>query len=1530
MASSKHRIFPAWVLWLFLTPVAVFMLLIALLYVPPVQNFVCAEVSRHVSQSLGLDISVGRIDLRFPLNLVAGNINVTKPADGKSAAVEILEIDNLNVRVQPLPLLRSRVEIDNVQIDSLRLNTDSLIDGMHVSGTVGSFFFNSHSVDISRQTVVLNAVRLNGGDVNITLLPSAEETGSISSPLAWVINVLDANLSDVKVGFSMPADTLSVSASISDAGLSGGLIDLGNTIFGCNSLTLHAPSLYYDATSMPAANGFDASHIALHDITASVDSAYCAGRDIRASLREMSFYDRSGLTLSSLTGTLSSDNRCLSIPDLRLLTPNSEASFQGTLPWSVVEGRVATEDTVSLRLSANIGREDVLLFVGDSVGTAFRESYPLRPLIVNAAAAGNLERLDIPRLEADLPGAFSIEGRGIMTNVTDSLQRHADLDLKAQTGKLDFLLALAGISPDGSVVIPDSISVAGNMQLRGSEARAGLTLAERQGSVHVNGAYNTMSQSYEALLRIDSLRIDHFLPSDSIRNVAVTVQARGSGLDFTSRRTTSQFEAVVGQVQYRSYDLSNIRASGSLAHGLLEAQLTVDNAIAKTDGTLSVRTDTRSIQGSANIDINRIDLYRLGLMPSQSNGVFALNVSAVASADSAQVDISGGDMELRLKSLTSLDEMLARGGSFDKVLLSQLEARSLDHEALRKALPAAGFRLRAGRDNPLNSFLRTRGIRFRNILVNYGVTPDIGINGRAEVSGLRVDSFQLDTVYLAIRQDTSQMKISGGIINGPRNPQYVFNANIDGTIRTDDAALDLRVIDGSGNTGILLGINATPLHQQGPRRRANGVLFRLTPEQPIIAYRKFSFDEGKNWLYLHQDNRAYADVDMDSDDGLCFRVQSDRTDTVSLQNMNVELNRLNLKELSAAIPYMPQIAGLLSTDVSFVQTATTTQLSSETVIDELTYEKRRVGDLGLGLTWLPGLGSESFLDAYISYDGQQVITSSGTLHADSLSLDTYLDHTPLRMLDAFVPGGMANFLGSLHGDVSVTGTLDKPRVDGQVHMDSVYILSRQAGAQYRLDNSPVQIVANKMKFDRFAIYTTSENPFTIDGTIDFAELSEPMADLTLQARNYTLLDAPRTRESLLFGKVFVDINATVRGPLSALIMRGQMNILGDTNATYVMANSPLTVEDRLEGLVTFVSFSEVDNRSGAEETTMSLGGMDMIMVVHIDDAVRLRANLTNDGNKYVELEGGGDLNMTYTPQGDMTLTGRYTLSGGTMKYSLPVIPLKEFSFTKGSYVEWRGALMNPRLSLTAAERVRANVSEGIGSNNTRRVDFDVSVSINGQLESPELAFNLSAPNDGNIENELQTMGAEDRSKAAITMLATGMYLGGTSSAGNMNMGTALSSVLQSQINSLAGSVSNSSFSVGIEDRAANAGIQIDYTFRYSQRFFNDRVQINIGGKVSTGSNASNSVESFIDNVSLEYRLDASGTRYVRAFHDKNYENIIEGEVTETGVGIVFRKKMDSLSELFLFRKKKDRADGDDKQATGSTTGNATAGGAERQ
>lgn len=923
------------------------------------------------------------------------------------------------------------------------------------------------------------------------------------------------------------------------------------------------------------------------------------------------------------------------------------------------------------------------------------------------------------------------------------------------------------------------------------------------------------------------------------------------------------------------------------------------------------RLDRKYMDGKLNVNVEELDLYKLGVAPKPLEHPFAFSLGAEARHDSIKLQMDAGDMNLQFRARSTLKELLEQSDEFVAILTKQIEDSRLDHAALRRVLPSAGMQLTAGQANPVSYFLKTKDITFNDFILRFGSTPTRGINGRTAVHGLRVDSLQLDTIFFTVKQDTSRMMLQSGVINGPKNPQFVFRSTLTGEIRSEDAELTVNYVDGEGQTGVLFGVNARPLTEgQG---KGNGVLINLTPAEPVIAYRKFHFVDNSNWVYLHKNMRVYANIDMDSDNGLGFRMQSDRNDSVSLQNMNVELSRLQLGELSEVLPYMPRLTGLFSAEAQYIQTPTSLQVSAEANIDELTYERQHVGDVGMGATWLPGdKGATHYLNTYFSYDNQEVLVADGMLTQkngrDTLEVTTTFEHFPMKIANAFIPDQMVSFTGDIDGGVHIYGPLEKPKMNGDVTLDSVSVYARQAGARYWFDDRPVQVKDNQLIFDKFAIYTTSKNPFTIDGKVDFRNLERPTANLKLLAENYTLLDAPRTRESLIYGKVFVDLNATVRGPLDALTMRGNMNLLGNTDVTYVLTDSPLTVEDRLEGLVTFTSFADTASVSADEVPAMSLGGMDMIMSVHIDNAVRLRADLSPDRSKFIELEGGGDLNMQYTPQGDISLTGRYTLSGGIMKYSLPVIPLKEFQINNGSYVDWRGDPMNPTLNLKATERMRASVADG-DDGGSRVVNFDVSIAIKNRLDAPELIFDITAPDDATVENELQAMGAEERSKQAIAMLATGVYMNSGVKGGGLSMGSALNSVIQSQINSLAGSAFqsiNASFTMGMEDRtAAETGDkQTDYSFRYSQRLFNDRVQIVIGGKVTTGANATNDAESFIDNISLEYRLDTSGTRYVRVFYDKNYESVLDGEITETGVGLVLRRKMDRLGELFIFKKKK--------------------------
>jgi hypothetical protein len=101
--------------------------------------------------------------------------------------------------------------------------------------------------------------------------------------------------------------------------------------------------------------------------------------------------------------------------------------------------------------------------------------------------------------------------------------------------------------------------------------------------------------------------------------------------------------------------------------------------------------------------------------------------------------------------------------------------------------------------------------------------------------------------------------------------------------------------------------------------------------------------------------------------------------------------------------------------------------------------------------------------------------------------------------------------------------------------------------------------------------------------------------------------------------------------------------------------------------------------------------------------------------------------------------------------------------------------------------------------------------------------------------------------------------------------------------------------------------QTDYNFSFAKRFWGNRISIIIGGKVSSGNDAQNTGMSIINNVSIEYRLDNSGTRYVKAFYNKDTESILDSEVMEMGGSLVLRRKTEKLSELFIFRNTKQQS-----------------------
>ena len=680
----------------------------------------------------------------------------------------------------------------------------------------------------------------------------------------------------------------------------------------------------------------------------------------------------------------------------------------------------------------------------------------------------------------------------------------------------------------------------------------------------------------------------------------------------------------------------------------------------------------------------------------------------------------------------------------------------------------------------------------------------------------------------------------------------------------------------------------------------SGLRLHLMPEQPTLGYKKFNLNKD-NFLLFRPNKKVEANIHLVADDGTGVKIYSESSDSTALQDITVSVNRINLDEITSIFPYMPRVSGLLDGDYHVIQDRTSRfSVVGDMSIRNLAYEQSPIGNISTELVYLQKGDSAHVVDARLMKDEIEIGSITGTYYdvgAGKVDLRFIMDHLPLDMANGFIPDQLFGLQGYGEGLLDIRGPLDKLKVDGTVVLDSAYLVSVPYGVKMRFAKDPLVIENSKLTINNFNLYSSKNDELNVHGSVDFADFDHIMTNVRLRAQNYQIIDAKENKQSIAYGKAFVNFFARISGTLDNMNMRGRFDVLGSTDMSYVLRDSPLTTDNQLDELVKFTDFSD-STQTVIERPQLT--GFKMDMTLNVSNGAHIMAYLNTDHSNYVDLVGGGTLRMIYTPEDNLQLTGRYTLSNGEMKYSMPVIPLKTFTIRDGSYVEFTGEMMNPTLNITATERTKANV--GNEGEAVRSVDFDCGVVITKTLSNMGLEFTLDAPEDMQLHSELQAMSSEQRAKLAVTMLTTGMYLS-DGNTGGFSMNSALSSFLNSQISQISGNALRTlDLQFGMDNSTDATGqTHTDYSFKFAKRFMNNRLKIAVGGKVSTGAELQERNNSFFDNVSLEYRLDNTSNKYISLYFQNNSYDWLDGYTQKYGGGFIWRRSMDHILDIFKFK-----------------------------
>ena len=1528
--SKRVKIWLKTIGWIVMIPIILVALLVVLLYLPFVQDFAARKVSESVSEAVGMDIHIGKFRVTYPLDLTLQDVYVTD-----SNRDTLLYVNDLNITVRPVSYKKKELSVSRLLVGEVRIQSKSLIDGMEITGAIGSFEGRADHISLINENVILNQLFLSDASLTIRIdsFPPPDTTGQ---KLNWKFAVDEIQLERLSVAVQLPADSIQLSSCIENASLLEGKVDLSDERYEAIQLLLSGVTLYFDMGNQPPQKGLDPSHIMFSDVNADIEFIQYHLNDIQAIIQSLSASERSGLTITQMNGEIQLNEKSIVIPSFAVNTPYSSLSAQIVVPRETPA--VNPDGFLSTRLTAAVAQKDMELVLGE-LPDMFAGLRPDNTLTLSCRLEGTMNHLHLQEFRSKWPGVMQLDANGLVREMLDSVSREGMFDLTAAIQGRDMLKNVLPKQYEGRFSMPDTVWLTMQASLQEGNYAANMLLSELQGTLHLTGTYNPTLESYSVDLKADNIAPVHFLPADSILLLTASLQAEGKGTDVFSSRTWTQFSGVLTEMLYKDMSISGISFDGSLKENQISGALSSTYPYVQGNLTVDGMLQKDSLAGMLILDMDTLDLYGMKTTEtpfSNSFQVFAefetdwqkrhqldvtlgnwdmflanrtispktLILHAKADEDTTRVSLHAGDLGITFTGNTDVATLTDQLAVVSDSVSQQLMRDSLiDFQQLRPLYPLMNLRVEAQRDNPVYNYLQENNIYFDSFNVNASASPVDGLQMDGLLLSLIKDTTRIDTVRLNVRQDMVGINYAFDVVKNRFRRQEAFQVGLKGSLAHRGGDMEIVYRNDQDETGFLIGLRA--------EKQPDGLNFQLFPTNPILAYQPFTVNDD-NYFKVKSLKDMSANLRLTGEGNSLLWLHSIENEG-KMQELLAEINSIDLNRISTGFLQMPSLQGMADMSVRYVPEENTFMIVGDANVNNLVYQGGRVGELLLSGVYLPLGKDEHQLDINL-FHNQQEVSKLYLLYqpAKNEQIDgTFeINQMALSTLNPFFDG-MASLNGALQSAITLSGTAQQPVLNGYMQADTTSAYVALTGNRFRFDDQKVEIKDNIIQFNRYGIYAAGNNPLTIDGNIklNMANPAQSMTDIRMAASNMQLLDSRKTNENIVYGRLFVDLrNFTVQGPFNSLVMRGNLNLLGNSNMTYIMKESPLSAKDRMANLVTFTYFRDTIPRrrtlSGERMVRESgaVEGQDLFLAIRVVPGAKLTVELNEEGSDRIELEGGGDLSYQFTPQGDMLLSGRYTLSGGLIRYNMPVISHKTLRIKENSYIDWSGDPFDPYLNLRATERIRANVSTD--GQSSRGVNFDAGVELRQRMENLSLQFTLEALDDASVQNRLTALGAEERSKRAVGLLLTGMYLDEDASGRiKLDMGTALNSFLQSEINQITGDLLKGvdfNFGMASDDRLGYGAT--NYSFRFAKRFYNDRLNVVIGGNVWTG-NVPNDNNTFINDASIEYRLDPGGNRYAKLFYNRQYENLLEGDITKYGGGIVFRRKIRKLGDLFVFRRR---------------------------
>ena len=1547
-------------------------------YIPWVQNKAADLAAEYASEKTGMDISVGDVRVKFPLDVTATDVQVIDQ-NGDT----LFKADEVKANVKPKPLIDKKVEVDNASLKGAKSQIKTDDGSMDLDVDVDDAKIDKAKVDLNNNKVDVGNAALKGGKAKMSYKPEKKKPDPDKEPSKpWKVNANKVTADDVDFKMDMKPTVDKLDAKVGHAEAKDVKVDTGNQTVDVGELDVENADVNYQHPSEKDAKQYrkdhpmpketpkkqeddkpwkvnagkvrvkdskgkysqtgkkpnkpgttlDPDNIEVEDVNADIDNFEYDGENLKVPVKHLSGKERSGLQVKDASGTVNKNKNGLDLNDVKLKTKGSDIKMNAHVDQDMLDGKPNGKATIDTDSKIDLNEVEKLV---PEARKALKDIPHNKPVRVKAKARGNEKRVDIHSLDADVPGIGRVKGKGTIYNPTDMDRMKADLDTEVDLRDPSVLNKMLGLK---DVKLPP-MKMSGKINKEGCKWVArNLRVSTGGGTLRGDGYYDVCNENYDVDAAFNNFPVKSFLPDYDVRNLTGSINARGHGFDFTDCGSTWTDATVnLASVRYNGTHYGNLKARGKLRGGYADVYAQSANRGCDLDVNAHGTICNDHYVFTADGNVRDLDLKRLGMYDGQCNGSTRLHAEGDINLRTQEwdADLTLNDLDWRLDSnLLVADEARASLYStpwqtcftfenednyahlnapsgimpliedFQRTaqeVQRQYKDRWLDVERLKAPMPRFDFDMHMGADGIVQRYVQQHEMDFRHISCEINRDSTLTINGRA--LGISSGTTNIDTITINAHElNNTYLAFNAHMGNRPGTWDDFARVDIEGGLKGHAIDFMFHQQNIKGETGYRLGCNANLAEDQ--------VKMRLFGKDPVIGYRNWTFNDDN---YVNVDYRSRmidANLHLKSDSS-SLELFTTRIPGDSTENILLNIDNLRLEEWTRIVPMLGRTSGTLNANIDVNWDGTNADGDGTIDIKDFYYNGKHEGDVTLNADFdLDPATATTRLTADLILDGKQSLVIEGSLNdanADSpFNMTAQFNRFPLVRANAFIPGDYIWLDGYAVGNMDISGSLDNPRVNGYLVADSATLNLPRYGSSLKFANDRIPVEDNVITFNNYRLTGANRSPVIINGTVDLRDMNNMAIDLRAEGREVQFMNSDQDEYTQLFGKGLADIDATVKSYGNIMSVRANATLLNGSNITYVMKDDISQLSTAVdENMVTFTDFNDTSGKQTILVTASGGSATDIQANIQVDEGAKINVFLSEDGQNRATIDGSGRLKYSVDFAGRNNLTGSYVISSGNLRYTPPLISQKNFNIASGSTISWTGDMLNPQLNLKGTERLKTSVSTE--KEGARPVGFVIEATVGGTLSNIDLQFDLSCEGDIAVQNELQSMSDNQRSQAAINLLLYNTY-SGTNSAGNINnltASTALFSFLQSKLNAWAAKTLpgvDLSFGINQYQGARAGGTETSYSYRLAKSLFNDRFKIVVGGEYSTdAAEAEHIADRLFNDVSLEYYLNDKASRYLKLFRHASYENVLEGQVTETGIAYVLKRKLTNLKNLFTFK-----------------------------